>query len=99
MIGNVVAGLFGIPTPPSVAVDYLVIAGGGGVSGSTENGGGGAGGYRTSVGTTGGGGSAESSLSLMPNVAYAITIGAGGSGASNGTDSIFDTITSTRGVS
>ena len=36
--------------PPSILVDYLVIAGGGGGSG-LAGGGGGAGGYRTSAGT------------------------------------------------
>ena len=36
MIGAITAGVFGTPVPPSITVDYLVIAGGGG-SGGTYN--------------------------------------------------------------
>ncbi len=67
-------------------VEYLVIAGGGssgkGDGGLGACGGGGAGGYRNStVGeTTGGGGGAESILVLGAGN-YAITVGAGGAGA------------------
>ena len=67
---------------------------------------GGAGGYRTSVvgQTSGGGASAESRLSVSA-ATYAITVGAGGAGATflkwiivpNGSDSVFSTITSVGG--
>ena len=79
--------------------DYLVVAGGGG--GGVWAGGGGAGGYRTSFP----GGTAED-LSLGT---YAVTVGAGGTGnpgpsilsgapyGTNGSSSIFSTITSTGG--
>ena len=75
--------------------DYLVVAGAGG--GGSNGGGGGAGGYRTSIGGT--------ALSLIANTAYSASIGAGGAGAGNGTyvngsngsNSIFSTITSTGG--
>jgi hypothetical protein len=71
--------------------DYLVVAGGGG-SGAA-GGGGGAGGYRTSIG--------GSALSVTTQT-YPVTVGAGGPGAfenvgTNGSDSIFSTITSTGG--
>jgi hypothetical protein len=74
-----------------LTVDYLVVAGGGG-SGAA-GGGGGAGGYRTSIG--------GSSL-LVTTQAYSVTVGAGGVGTfenlgTNGSDSIFATITSTGG--
>jgi hypothetical protein len=71
------------PTTTLTNVDYLVIAGGGG-SRATIAGGGGAGGYRTTVGTSGGGASAESKITLNSGTAYTISIGAGGSGYSNG---------------
>ena len=62
-------------------VDYLVTAGGGGGAGTYVGAGGGAGGLRTSYGSTSGGGtSAESDLTLTPNVVYNITVGAGGAG-------------------
>jgi hypothetical protein len=67
--------------------DYLVVAGGGG----GRNGGGGAGGYRTSIG--------GSPLSVSAQ-AYAVTVGAGGIGATpptKGGNSTFSTITSTGG--
>jgi hypothetical protein len=87
--------------PPTVPVNYLVIAGGGGGAG-ISGGGGGAGGLRTSYGSTSGGGaSAESSLSLAFSTNYAVTVGAGGVGAqssgSNGSNSVFSTISSTGG--
>jgi len=70
-------------------VDYLVVAGGGagGLSGplSYESGGGGAGGLRT-----------ETSFPISSSIQYPITVGGGGS-ASNGSPSIFSTITSTGG--
>jgi hypothetical protein len=69
-------------------VDYLVVAGGGG----TGNGGGGAGGYRTSFP----GGTKIST----PATTYPITVGGGGTaspGYTNGSPSIFSTITSAGG--
>jgi hypothetical protein len=80
----------GVFTPLSnLTCDYLVVAGGGGGG----YGGGGAGGFRT--------GTAFSTITTP----YAITVGAGGVGGANGTtaqgtngsDSIFSTITSTGG--
>jgi len=91
----------------SFSADFLVIAGGGaGGSGNAGGGGGGAGGYRTSAGTSGGGGSAESALSLVTNIPYTVTVGAGGAAISasnynttrnNGSNSVFSTVTSTGG--
>ena len=75
-----------VPTQNLTNVDYLVVAGGGG-SRPKIAGGGGAGGYRTTVGTSGGGASAESKISLTSGTSYTISVGAGGSGYSNGTDS------------
>jgi len=91
---------------PPFTVNYLVVAGGG--SGAWQHGGGGgAGGLRTSYGsTTGGGGSAESALTLIKGINYAVIIGAGapsvnGVGSNtagvNGSNSVFATITSTGG--
>ena len=85
----------------AITADYLVVAGGGGGGGS-YGGGGGAGGLRCTVGATGGGGSLESALALGTS-AYTVTIGAGGSGgtngalSTNGSNSVFSTITSTGG--
>ena len=88
----------------SITADYLVVAGGGG-SGMVYGGGGGAGGMRCTVTATGGGGSLESALSLTAQ-AYTVTVGAGGAGApsnssylrgSNGSNSVFSSITSTGG--
>jgi len=75
-----------------ITADFLVIAGGGGAGcGGTSVGGGagGAGGYRNSFNSesSGGGASAEASLTLARNIAYPITVGAGGvgsPGSSNG---------------
>ena len=75
--------------------DYLVIAGGGsggGGSGGVGSGGGGAGGYRTATGS-----------SLIAATNYSVTIGAGAASVNtnvqgnNGSNSVFDTITSTGG--
>jgi hypothetical protein len=83
----------------SFTVDYLVIAGGG----SGAQGGGGAGGYRTSAGTSGGGASAETALTLSPGTNYTVTVGGGGASTSgtnqgsDGTNSVFSTITSNGG--
>jgi hypothetical protein len=80
----------------SYQVEYLVIAGGGGCPGFA---GGGAGGYRCSVSgeSSGGGASAESPLTVTPSTAYTVTIGAGGNNTSNGSNSVFATITSLGG--
>ena len=79
----------------SFNVEYLVVGGGGGGGGydsssSYGGGGGGAGGYRTATGHA------------VTAQSYSITIGSGGNGAYlargvNGTDSVFDTITSSGG--
>ena len=81
---------------PSATVEYLVVAGGGG-GGTQHGGGGGAGGYRTGT---------------LPVISgsYTVTVGAGGNGTggvgsppnapvygSNGSNSVFGTITSTGG--
>ena len=84
----------------ALTCDYLVVAGGGGAGGGL-GGGGGAGGLRSTVTATGGGGSLESALSLTAQ-AYTVTIGAGGTStgtytATNGSNSVFSTITSTGG--
>jgi hypothetical protein len=74
-----------------LSVDCLVVAGGGG-GGYNRGGGGGAGGFRTGSG-----------LSVATSTNYTITVGAGGAGAtsavvgSNGSNSVFSTITSTGG--
>ena len=63
--------------------EYLVIAGGGGAAaGGNRGAGAGAGGYRNSVSgeTSGGGSNTESGISLTAGN-YAITVGAGGTGA------------------
>jgi hypothetical protein len=98
-----------IPKQALTNVDYLVVAGGaGGAAGQTNNfigAGGGAGGLRSTVTATGGGGSLESKLSLSANTSYVVTIGAGGTATTvvpndpgtNGSNSIFSTITSTGG--
>lgn len=86
------------------SVEYLVIAGGGGGCG-TGGGGGGAGGFRTSVSgaTSGGGSTAESTIQLISLTNYTVTIGGGGTGftnqsrGTNGSASVFGSITSTGG--
>jgi hypothetical protein len=90
----------------SLTADYLVVAGGGGAGGAQAtdvgSGGGGAGGLRCTIGATGGGGTLESALSLTAT-AYTVTVGAGGAGGTNtsygtdGSNSVFSTITSTGG--
>jgi hypothetical protein len=80
-------------------IEYLVIAGGGAAHPDGEVGsGGGAGGYRTNVTgqTSGRNSAAESSFAVAAGVAYTVTVGAGGS-ASNGSNSVFSTITSLGG--
>jgi len=72
-------------------VEYLVVAGGG-AGGSTVGGGGGAGGYRTATG-----------YAVTAGSAITVTVGAGGPRAawnslgSNGSNSVFGTITATGG--
>jgi hypothetical protein len=85
----------------NLTADYLVIAGGG----AADSGGGGAGGLRSTVTATGGGGSLESPLSLTASTAYTVTVGAGGgsggsdggSSWSNGSNSVFGSITAIGG--
>jgi hypothetical protein len=84
----------------NLTADYLVVAGGGGAA----QGGGGGGGLRCTVTSTGGGGSLESALTLTLGTSYTVTVGAGGTGATNGgvggtagSNSVFSTITSTGG--
>jgi len=95
----------------SNTVDYLVVAGGGGgggtqLGGNNRAGGGGAGGYRESSGAASGCYSASplgACVSALPVTAtgFPITVGGGGSGSfsgrTNGSNSIFSTITSTGG--
>jgi len=79
----------------SVAVDYVVVGGGGGGAA----GGSGAGGFLTSIG--------GSPLQLIPGTTYTVTVGAGGTGATNpygtnagrtkGNDSIFSSVTALGG--
>ena len=87
-----------------LTVSYLVIAGGAG-GGSNRGGGGGAGGYRNAYASesSGGGGSTETALTLVVGTSYSVTVGAGGAGGTNqgkgtnGSDSVFSTITSIGG--
>ena len=89
----------------SYNIEYLVVAGGGG-GGRGRGGGGGAGGYRASMTgeSSGGGSSAEAAVTVTPGTQYTVTVGAGGLGGqssdtkgSNGSDSVFSTITSLGG--
>ena len=102
------SGTFGLTF--DTAVEYLVIAGGGGCGTRRHAGAGGAGGYRSNVSgqASGGGASAEAALNLIA-ADYSVTVGAGGTtpavssgsntntGATNGGDSVFSSITSTGG--
>ena len=81
-------------TAPSgvTSVEYLVVAGGGGGGGGYYGGGGGAGGMLTGT------------HSVTPGNSYTVTVGAGGAGTSssntngsNGSDSVFDSITANGG--
>jgi hypothetical protein len=97
----------GVSGAGPVAVDYLVIAGGGG-GGNDDGGGGGAGGYKESNGTSTGSYTVSplgsGTFEVEPG-AYDITVGGGGNGAvhspatqaTNGSNSVFSTITSTGG--
>ena len=96
---------------PGSSVDYLVLAGGGGGGSSCAGGGGGAGGYRESRSEPVSGCWAASPLvtptSLPVSIqSYPITVGGGGPGGNasptrgpgtDGSNSIFSTITSTGG--
>ena len=86
-----------IDAPPEVDVDYLVVAGGGGTGTGAFSGGAGAGGLLTGA-----------AMTVTLGISYDVTVGAGGSGAtagnsysnigvSNGSNSIFNTVTSTGG--
>jgi hypothetical protein len=97
-----------LPTQQIKDVDFLVVAGGGGGGQNNSgagSGGGGAGGYRTSAGTSGANSGAESKLNLIAGNPYTVIVGAGGAGRAigdntnggNGTNSIFNVITSTGG--
>lgn len=83
----------------SFNADYLILAGGGGggTPGASYCGGGGAGGFRTSAGTSGGSSAAETALSLSTDTTYTVTVGAGGSIAATGANSVFHTVTSSGG--
>ena len=99
------SGTFTVPSGLSLSsVEYVVVAGGGAGGGSTGStyyggGGGGAGGYRSSVSgeNSGGGAGTESALSLSAGN-YTVTVGAGGATrATNGSNSVFHTVTSLGG--
>jgi len=68
---DVVANWFG-NQQATLTLEYLIVAGGG-AGGGNIGGGGGAGGYRTSA-----------SYSFSPLISYAVQIGAGGTGSSDG---------------
>jgi len=97
----------------SATVDYLVVAGGGGAGGasatSVQSGAGGAGGYRESSGTASGSytisplGACVAALPVSATT-YPVTVGGGGAGGpvsatigTQGSNSVFSTITSTGG--
>jgi len=97
--GCFVVSQVGTGTGPNT-VDYLVVAGGG--SGGYDQGaGGGAGGYREAK--TGDNGTHTASPLATPTgitltaTTYPITVGGGGSAPSNGSNSVFSTITSAGG--
>jgi len=88
-------------SPAPSTVDYLVVAGGGGGGGFLGAGGGG-GGFRESHTTCVSGPYTASPLSTPTGITlartnYPITVGAGGSAGSPGSNSIFSTITSAGG--
>ncbi len=87
------------PAPSTFDVDWLVVAGGAGSSSSIRSGGSGGGGYRCSMTgeTSGRGSSPETKKNVTVGNNYAVTIGSGGAVGSNGSNSNFDTITSTGG--
>jgi len=87
---------FSVTALAPILVDYVVAAGGGGGGGggpsNNNGGGGGAGGFRTGTG-----------LSVYRNTVYTVTVGGGGTAGTapavgtNGSNSVFSTITSTGG--
>ena len=88
-----VARSFSIAVLDTVSLDYLVVAGGGGGGCGYYGGGGGAGGYRTAA-----------NYLVNPGSAITVTVGAGGTASGsvsvnsgNGSDSVFDSITSIGG--
>ena len=87
---------------PLAVADYLVIAGGGATGISNHGGGAGAGGYRESKCATVSGCwtasplASATSLSISPGP-YSVTVGGGAAAGSNGSDSVFSTITSAGG--
>ncbi len=93
-----------ITVPVFIDIDYLVVAGGGGGAVSYA-GGGGAGGLRSTVTATGRGGTLETAMKVLKSTNYTVTVGGGGNGqaggscgfGTNGTNSVFNTITSTGG--
>lgn len=90
---------------PPTEVSFLVIAGGGGAGtgGNNWGSGGGAGGYRSSWNgeTSGGGAAAESAFPISVGTSYTVTVGAGGAygpdSGTQGSSSVFDTITTVGG--
>lgn len=74
-----------VPVDPTPTVQYLIVAGGGGSNGV---GAGGAGGYRTS-----------NSINVTPATEYVITVGAGAVANTNGSNSVFNSITAIGGGS
>jgi len=96
--GCFVVATLGNPIGGGDTVDYLVVAGGGG--GGGYSGGGGAGGYRTTFPSPG----CNAGSFPVTSTTFPITVGAGGSGGAGyscngtqGSSSIFSTITSTGG--
>jgi len=99
----------GIPCAQASTVDYTVVAGGGG-GGGRHGGGGGAGGFRESKDSTLNSPHTVSPLAATTGLTvsattYPVTVGAGGTGGdknpssagTNGSNSVFSTITSTGG--
>lgn len=86
-------------SPTNFDITYLVLAGGAGSSSGIRGGAGGAGGYRTNkVGDTSGrGASAEATKTIAKNTNYTVTVGQGGAPGANGSNSVFDNITSLGG--
>ena len=84
-----------VPTGGPSNVDYLTVAGGGGGGGGPQGGygGGGAGGYRTTFPSP----SCNAGSFLITATAFPITVGSGGSLFTNGSPSVFSSITSAGG--
>jgi len=85
-------GSWNLITSSGYSVQYCVVAGGGGAAGTGGRGAGGAGGFRTGF------------LTLTSGTTYTVTVGAGGANGggsdvqgSNGSNSVFGSITSTGG--